>query len=74
MKSLDEYDLSHLLKVHIKNLSGGELQMLSLIRSTITDPDILFYDEPTNNLDESNIIVVRILLRTILIKGLQLYC
>ena len=69
MKSLDEYDLSHLLKVHIKNLSGGELQMLSLIRSTITDPDILFYDEPTNNLDESNIIVVKDIIKNYSNKG-----
>ena len=59
IKSLDEYGLSHLLKSHIKSLSGGELQMLSLIRSTIIDPGILFYDEPTNNLDESNIMLVK---------------
>ena len=46
--------------------------MLSLIRSTITDPDILFYDEPTNNLDESNIIVVKDIIKNYSNKGLQL--
>lgn len=53
--SLTKYSLEHLLKLHIKNLSGGELQLLSLIRSILTRPKILFYDEPTNNLDHQNI-------------------
>ena len=35
----------------IDELSGGELQLISLLRSPIK-PDILFYDEPSNNLDD----------------------
>ena len=44
-----------MLKLNINMLSGGELQLLSLIRSIIIEPHILFYDEPTNNLDTNNI-------------------
>ncbi|MEC7677052.1 MAG: ATP-binding cassette domain-containing protein [Pseudomonadota bacterium] len=49
------YTIEHMLKLNINMLSGGELQLLSLIRSIIIEPHILFYDEPTNNLDTSNI-------------------
>ena len=37
---------------NINELSGGEMQLLSLMRALIFNPDIIFYDEPSNNLDE----------------------
>ena len=40
-KIVTEYSLEHLLKSQIKDLSGGELQLLSLIRSMIVNPSIL---------------------------------
>jgi len=48
---LDEFNMLHLLKMNAKKLSGGEQQFVSLIRSVIINPDILFLDEPTSNLD-----------------------
>lgn len=45
------YNCNHLLFKNISELSGGELQLLSLIRALIFDPDFIFYDEPSNNLD-----------------------
>ncbi len=67
-----EYSLEHLLKSHVKDLSGGELQLLSLIRSMITDPSILIYDEPTNNLDDDNIELVTKIIKDINNQGLSL--
>jgi len=34
-----------------RSLSGGEQQLLALIRALATDPEILFLDEPTSSLD-----------------------
>mgnify|MGYP001179943286 CR=1 FL=1 len=48
---LDEFNMLNLLKMNAKKLSGGEQQFISLIRSIIINPDVLFLDEPTSNLD-----------------------
>ena len=53
------YSLRPILASHVNLLSGGELQLLSLLRSIIIKPKILFYDEPTNNLDQVNIKLVK---------------
>jgi ABC-type multidrug transport system ATPase subunit len=51
---LKKYSLEYLSNIHIRLLSGGELQLVSLLRSLVIQPDIIFYDEPTNNLDTYN--------------------
>ena len=55
---LEKFNLNHLNNLNINSLSGGELQLLAVIRSILIQPDILFLDEPTNNLDKNNINLV----------------
>ena len=39
----------------ISTLSGGEKRRLQLLSVLITNPNILFLDEPTNDLDAENV-------------------
>lgn len=56
--ALEKFNLNHLYNLNINSLSGGELQLLAIIRSILIEPDVLFLDEPTNNLDKNNIDLV----------------
>ena len=55
LNTLKEFNLDYMLTLSLKSLSGGELQLLALVRGVLIHPDILFCDEPTNNLDSQNI-------------------
>lgn len=48
---LDMLSLNESRKVLVKNLSGGQLQRLSVAMALINDPEIAFLDEPTTGLD-----------------------
>lgn len=40
------------------NLSGGEIQRISIARSLYNDSDLIIFDEPTSNLDLDNSILI----------------
>ena len=46
-------------------LSGGEIQRVAIARALITEPDVLFLDEPTTNLDINAKVKIEDLIRDI---------
>lgn len=54
IKILEQMNLSHRLNYLPNNISGGEKQRVAIARALVNEPEVIFADEPTGNLDSKS--------------------
>lgn len=63
--------LSAKAKDPARRLSGGEQQRLALARALLTQPQVLFLDEPTASLDPASVQIIEQLIQGVTARGVK---
>lgn len=54
MKAIETVDLTDRADFYSNQLSGGQKQRVAIARALVTEPEVIFADEPTGNLDSKS--------------------